>query len=590
MVNLNVKQFRDILSEEVAGICQENGWNVSVPTHKGLAFEIWCANLVAEDEARFDTDPIDARLGGPNDLGVDLVFADSNSGELLVCQCKYVSGTKLNDNKVNEFLSLHTRLTAPEHIKAHGFPGLADALPPDVLQKAPHKVTYRLITNARITDKSRTVVGNNGSHTAAPAYEIWDREDLKRIYIQNVSRGAEAPDEVTIDLPIGRYFEITEPKPGVIAVLTTNGLRNLWDQFQNSLYAENIRGGLNSKLNREMQQTLAQRPSDFFYFNNGISAICEDFVVEGIGQSQRKLRATKFQVINGAQTLNAIGVNPMKSEGRVLFRLTKTDNVSIESDVVKEIIRYNNRQNVVKDSDFRSNDLIQKWLEKELARATWRWPAMPRRRYMRKRQDRQPPGAGKLLRLEELGKIRYAWLHEPMRVVDATGTLFQDSDAGGRYTQAFGIDGELADAWPTSELDSALLAVWFHDTIVERIKSRVEQQRSKKVEQDERYEWLMLYRWHFLALAGIWFREGQHNARKMLQSADLCKEEFSKYFRQAYRVLSTAERNRELDEEAGRRPLTMRNWRRSSSEWEQVKKSFRTVLQDEDMSDWLAEG
>lgn len=587
MANLTVKQFRDILSEEVAVICQENGWSVSTPSHKGTAFEIWCANLVAEDEARFDTDPIDARLGGPNDLGVDLVFSDSNSDEFLVCQCKYVSPTKLSDEKVNEFLSLHARLTALGHVEEHGFPGLADALPPDALRKAPHKVTYRLLTNARITDKSRALVDGGVGRTGGPAYEIWDRDDLKRIYVQNASRGDEAPDEVSIDLPLGRYFEITEPKPGVIAVLTTNGLRNLWDQFQNSLYAENIRGGLNSKLNREMQQTLEQRPSDFFYFNNGISAICESFEVEGRGNSQRRLKAKKFQVINGAQTLNAIGRNAMKAEGRVLFRLTKTDDVSIESDVVKEIIRYNNRQNVVKDSDFRSNDPIQKWLEKELARPTWSWPAMPRRRYMRKRQDRQPPGVGKLLRLEELGKIRYAWLHEPTRVVDATGTLFQDSDAGGRYAQAFGIDGELLEAWSKSDLASALLAVWFHDTIVERIRRRASQLREKG---DERYEWLMLYRWHFLALAGIWFRGGQHDAREMLKSEDLCKEEFNKYFAQAYRILSTAERDREKDEEAGRRSLTMRNWRRSSSEWEQVKKSFRTALQDEEvMSDLLAE-
>lgn len=580
MANLSVRRFLEILNEGITGICHENGWAESTPTRKGQAFEIWCANLVAEDEARFDTDPMEARLGGPNDLGVDLVFSNANSGEFLVCQCKYAGSGKLGNEKVNEFLSLHTRLTTPGHLKAHGRTGLADALPPATLRKAPHKVTYRLITNARVTDKDKalTVADSRDEVVDVPVYEIWDRDDLKRVYIQSVSRGDEAPDEVLIDLPAGKYFEITEPRPGVIAVLTTNALRNLWDQFQNSLYAENIRGGLNSKLNGEMQKTLAQRPSEFFYFNNGISAICEDFVVEHRGGKQRKLKAKKFQVINGAQTLNAIGVKPMTSEGRVLFRLTKTDDVSIESDVVKEIIRYNNKQNVVKDSDFRSNDMIQKWLEKELARANWRWPAMPRRRYVRKRQDQLPPGSGKLLKLEDLGKIRYAWLHDPMRVVDATGTLFQDSDAGGKYTQAFGIDGELVDAWPKSELESALLAVWVHDTIIERIKRQVERLRAQD---DERYEWLTLYRWHFLALAGIWFREGNHDAGKLLRSPDQCMKEFNKYFKHAIRVLSAAERDREKDEDAGRRSLTMRNWRRSSSEWDQVKKSFRTALQDE---------
>lgn len=589
MVDLSVKRFREILGEELDELCHENGWQDSTPARKGQAFEIWCANLVAEDEARFDTDPVDARLGGPNDLGVDLVFSNANSGEFLVCQCKYAGSGKLRNEKVNEFLSLHARLTTPGHLEAHGLAGLADALPPDALRKAPHKVTYRLITNARVMDKDKalTVAGGQDEVVDVPVYEIWDRDDLKRVYIQNVSRGDEAPDEVVIDLPDGKYFEITEPKPGVIAVLTTNALRNLWDQFRNSLYAENIRGGLNSKLNREMQQTLAQRPSEFFYFNNGISAICEDFDVEPRGGKQRKLKAKKFQVINGAQTLNAIGVKPMTSDGRVLFRLTKTDDVSIESDVVKEIIRYNNKQNIVKDSDFRSNDLIQKWLEKELARANWRWPAMPRRRYVRKRQYRLPPGLGKVLKLEDLGKIRYAWLHEPMRVVDATGTLFQDSDAGGKYTQAFGIDGELVNVWPKSELESALLAVWFHDALAERIKSVSERRRAKG---EEGHEWLTLYRWHFLSLAGMWFRDGQHDAGTMLRSPDLCNEEFEKYFDQAYDVLSTAERHRVQDERTGRRPLTMRNWRRSAAEWEQVKENFRVALQHEKLKADLQSG
>lgn len=104
-----------------------------------------------------------------------------------------------------------------------------------------------------------------------------------------------------------------------MAVLTTNALKNIWNTHKGALYAENIRGGLGTDLNVRMTETLGTRPADFFYFNNGISAICTDFQITQDGP-HRTLKAERFQVINGAQTLNAIGSNDYMKEGRVLFR------------------------------------------------------------------------------------------------------------------------------------------------------------------------------------------------------------------------------------------------------------------------------
>lgn len=587
MANLTVAQFNDQLSEEVRRLCDENGWKDTVAKHRGTAFAIWCSQLISEQDVRYDTDPIDALLDGGNDLGVDLVFSNSNTGEYLVCQCKFLGRNKrLPEGVVTDFLSLHDRLMIDGYVKAYGHSGLPDALPMETLKAAPEKITYRLITNVTITARTRTTWNEATNQRDGPDFELWTRDEIKRSHTELNSLEDDSPDEIEIELPREQYVLTTEPRESVIAVLTTNALRNLWDKHGHALYAENIRGGINSNLNKEMKSTLANRPAEFFYFNNGISATCAEFHVVEDGP-HRKLRAARFQVINGAQTLNAIGDNDPQFAGRVLFRLTKLDDDSDEAEFKSEIIRYNNTQNVVKVSDFRSNDPIQKWLEGELGQDRWRWPAMARRRYARKRQRHLPPGVGKLLKLEEFAKVRYAWVHDPVIVVDATGRLFQDAEAGGLYHKAFGVNDEIRDYWPQSELEEALVAVCFYDFISDRLKAQIAAMkqagagaRGGGVDEADRYQWMTLYRWHFLSLGGIWLRQdGRENAQLLASKAEMVGA-MRDFMGHAFDVISQAEQWRKRREEEGSRRLSMRNWRRSTGEWERLARDFVGAVRD----------
>lgn len=587
MANLTVQQFKDHLAEDMTRICEENGWKETVAKHRGTAFAIWSSQLIAEQDVRYDTDPIDAHLDGGNDLGVDLVFSNANTGEYLVCQCKFLGKNKrLSEGVVTDFLSLHGRLMIDGYVQTYGHSGLPDALPIEVLKATPDKVTYRLITNATITERTRSTWEKSANTMEGPSFELWTRDEIKRFHAELNSLDDDSPDEIELELPRDQFVETAQPRSSLIAVLTTNALRNLWEQHRHALYAENIRGGIKSNLNQKMRHTLAERPAEFFYFNNGISATCEDFEVIEEGP-HRKLHATRFQVINGAQTLNAIGDNDPQSDGRVLFRLTKLGDDSKAEETKAEIIRYNNTQNVVKASDFRSNDRIQRWLEHELSQGPWRWPAMPRRRYARKRQRHMPPGLGRMLKLEDFAKIRYAWLNDPTVVVDATGRLFQDAEAGALYHKAFGVKDELLDYWPHSVLEDAMVAVCFSDFITDRLKDQIaamkEQGASAKgtvAEDAERYQWMTLYRWHFLSLAGVWTRDRGLEASTLLASEAGLTDAMREFMGYAFDVISQAEQWRKRREEEGSRRLSMRNWRRSAAEWERLAKDFTGAVKN----------
>jgi hypothetical protein len=51
----------------------------------------------------------------------------------------------------------------------------------------------------------------------------------------------------------------------------------------------------------------------------------------------------------------------------VLLRITEGESVKTEKGFNADVIRFNNTQNIIKSSDFRSNDPIQLWLEKRSA-------------------------------------------------------------------------------------------------------------------------------------------------------------------------------------------------------------------------------
>jgi hypothetical protein len=90
---------------------------------------------------------------------------------------------------------------------------------------------------------------------------------------------------------------------------------------------------------------------------------------------------------------------------------------------------YNNTQNIVKASDFRSNDSIQLWLEERFTKLKARGAVTEQIRYVRKRSHKRVRGAIPL-KFEELAKIRYAYFYEPTQCVADPRSLWTSQEDG----------------------------------------------------------------------------------------------------------------------------------------------------------------
>ena len=124
---------------------------------------------------------------------------------------------------------------------------------------------------------------------------------------------------------------------------------------------ENVRGLiLNSKYNKNIEETLKKEPTKFFFYNNGITIVAENVDYQDINSGKRiKLSLQNFQVLNGGQTLRTIHsfnqqnpqyISDNLSKAEILVRILKVTDNSLKN----KIGEYTNSQNAIKVSDLKA--------------------------------------------------------------------------------------------------------------------------------------------------------------------------------------------------------------------------------------------
>lgn len=126
-----------------------------------------------------------------------------------------------------------------------------------------------------------------------------------------------------------------------------------------------------NRVNEGIRNTLySNNPANFYFFNNGLTVVCDDFSYNALQGSDYQVKVENLQIVNGGQTCMTIfrTLEEIQSKGQTLptdasvmvriYKLPK-DN----EDIVLQITQATNSQNPVDLKDLRSNDEIQQRLE-----------------------------------------------------------------------------------------------------------------------------------------------------------------------------------------------------------------------------------
>lgn len=149
------------------------------------------------------------------------------------------------------------------------------------------------------------------------------------------------------------------------------------------IFDMNIREYLgNTGVNKNIYNTLmdAEDRKNFFYYNNGITLICEEMTKTETKSSKNNMNAfftvKNPQIVNGCQTVNSIyevlkNVDPINLEKDykdtfVMLKILQIDRKNEDEQILyKNIVKYNNSQNSIDEKTFVANTGIFLRLQQE---------------------------------------------------------------------------------------------------------------------------------------------------------------------------------------------------------------------------------
>lgn len=194
-------------------------------------------------------------------------------------------------------------------------------------------------------------------------YSIYDIERYRRFMAGQSVTHVDAKMDI-LKNPIPCVHTTSTFYDTYCCILTGDVIYRLFDSYHYQLLNSNVRTylQLRGNVNKGIMDTIQSNPESFLAYNNGISATSSKVSLDS---NKNIIELYDFQIVNGGQTSASI-YNAKANKGidisgiRVMAKITVIKNANTASEMVKNISRYANTQNVIKFSDFSSNDKYNK--------------------------------------------------------------------------------------------------------------------------------------------------------------------------------------------------------------------------------------
>jgi hypothetical protein len=242
------------------------------------------------------------------------------------------------------------------------------------------------------------------------------------------------------------YF-IVENASGIrsyVGTLSAQQIHHLYTRYRDKLFNLNIRNYIgDTRTNKDIITSASTEAENFFFYNNGISAVASKVRLKSNGDHE-VLNCVEFSVINGAQTFRSIskaharrGASGGTKHLRVLVRISEVDfHKSSRADMLDNITRYNNTQNSMRLSDFRSNDPVQM----SLVRYVSQLPSFGGKGFVYRNKRSGGGERNKItIKMDEFCRAVFAYQFGPPDYFGGLSHLY-DTGTDGGYVKLFGPD------------------------------------------------------------------------------------------------------------------------------------------------------
>jgi len=346
---------------------------------------------------------------GPDDKQIDAIVVDDDNSMVYVIQGKFIGEGSVDAEPLREVLASWVQLKDIVRLQETGNQKLKRRLTEvGTALEDEYGVSFELIVTSDLTAGAQTDLAAFQKELADsedfPAeIHVVDPEELKRRYDLALERENPIISH-KVELDSGKYMVMEIGGTNcVVAAIPLKDCIRFPGIKDGTLFQKNVRQslGLNNRVNKGIKSTIyGQESSDFFFFHNGITAICHKFDV-----TDSVLTVKGISVVNGCQSLNTILSCSEKvkelDDAYVMFRFyeipqrKRGDQISIST----------NSQSAVKPRDLRSND------RRVLALKRVYEQKYPAGYFITKRGEEAPVNKEKsqVVDLLDLGKYMIAW-------------------------------------------------------------------------------------------------------------------------------------------------------------------------------------
>jgi len=318
-----------------------------------------------------------ASIDGGFDHGIDSVFVAPDN-TLWLIQSKYIEAGR-GEPELGDVAKFRDGVTDLIHGKFERFNQALIAKVPDIRRAlSQDECRVRVVlayTGTAISEDRRDIFGDlerafNGTN---PGFLRCFAYGLTTLHDFQLAASALEPIESEIEL--SDFGHVPGPYRAFYGRLSAKRLAELDLEYGEALVERNIRRFKGStSVNDGLITTLKDEPQHFFYFNNGVTFLCESMSEihprDAFRQTGR-FRARGLSIINGAQTVGAIAnesithfeAHPVE----VLATFVCLENAP--DSFGDRVTQYRNRQNAVDLQDFAALDEKQASWKQTLAMA-----------------------------------------------------------------------------------------------------------------------------------------------------------------------------------------------------------------------------
>jgi hypothetical protein len=328
----------------------------------GDAFTRWCVERLEGLESSEADEACEVQ--GAGDKSLDFYARNDKAALFTLGQCKFSeSGNyQVSREEIADFFGLPARLQFPPPTAKVAFKEAAQSYQ-DAIAKG-YEVELKFCVFGSLSPDAEQEVKHQKS-------KLPQKHGFIPLNLQDILVLIELEPVPARVLTIADNQVFTRNTDALAGSVKAKDLVQIYKDLGNKLFALNPRlyQGKGKAVNKELLTTLdPQKEPDgrklFWYYNNGITAICRNFK---LGHPQEnKVMVEDLRVVNGCQTIRSLyeknRESPIGDEVDIMFCLVKTE----WGDFSGKISRRRNRQTAIKARDLISDDDEQRRIQDEV--------------------------------------------------------------------------------------------------------------------------------------------------------------------------------------------------------------------------------